>query len=99
MHKNMVRGVLAMAMTVAIASVSSTAMAAPSNITLPIKPTQTGAKFSTGTGQIRAKQECNSSNGQTSWYQYGYWMVRGSTSWTGTCTYITNGSQWYDITN
>lgn len=96
MARGLIRGAVATGLAVALVGVGSSAMAAPSNISLSIKPTTTGAKFAAGTGQIRAKQECNSSSGQSRWQQYGYWMTRGNWSWTGSCTYRSGGSSGYD---
>jgi hypothetical protein len=97
MARGLIRGAVATSLALALVGIGSSAMATPSNITLTIGSTTTSAKFSTGTGQIRAKQECNSSNGQTSWWQYGYWMTRTYTSTTGSCSYRTPSSPWYEI--
>lgn len=44
-----------------------------------------GARFSAGTGHIRAVQLCETTNGQTDFYQTGPWVGINTWSWTGTC--------------
>jgi hypothetical protein len=77
--------------------VAPSVSATPSNITLHVYSTYTSASFTTGTGQIRAKQQCNTSNGQSSWTQYGYWVSKNLLSQTGTCTYRTPYSSNYEV--
>jgi hypothetical protein len=91
------RVVTTLAVAMILTGINSAAMAYPSNITEYDQATRTGAKFSSGTGQIRAKQECESSSGQTDWWVYGYWMVKSSTSWTSDCSTILDRG--YELTS
>src|SRR5262245_13117636 len=60
----------------------------PGGIYYSETPTQTGARYTTGSGYIRAWQYCESSNGQTNWYSWGPWQTINVWSWTGTCSII-----------
>lgn len=49
--------------------------------------TCTQAKYTAGTGQIRATQRCSSSSGQSEFVQYGAWVGKNVISQTPGCTY------------
>jgi len=80
-----------------LVAVAAPANAWPSGVYVNTTPTQTGAKFTSGTGHIRAGQICETSNGQTDWYSYGPWVGINTASWTGSCTYIRE--RFHDLSN
>lgn len=58
-----------------------------SGCTYTVTPTKIQAWFTSGGGQIRARQHCQTSNGQTDWMDYGDWKYVNVKSVTGSCTY------------
>jgi hypothetical protein len=82
--------IAAITATAAMAAVPTPAQAYPSSIQFATTATQTGARFTAGSGGIRAWQYCESSSGQTNWYSYGPWVGIYAWSWTGTCYIIRN---------
>jgi hypothetical protein len=74
--------------TAAMLAVPTPAQAIPTLVQVRTTATQTGARFTAGTGAIRAWQLCETPSGQTNWYSYGPWVGINRWSWTGTCTII-----------
>ncbi|SNY25017.1 hypothetical protein [Paractinoplanes atraurantiacus] len=76
----------ATAMTTALLAVPTAAQAAPGGIKTRYTSTQTSVRFTSGTGLIRAWQDCESSSGQTIFRQYGSWRTINNWSTAGPCS-------------
>lgn len=74
--------------TAATLAAATPAMAAPSGILFATGPNRTAVSYTSGTGQIRAWQLCETPSGQTNWHSVGPWVGRGAWSETGTCTIV-----------
>ncbi|MEH0927049.1 hypothetical protein [Micromonospora sp. CPCC 205558] len=95
MRRGLVYSLTAVGCTAAMLGVATPAMAAPGGVLRAYTANTTFMAYTVGTGEIRAWQYCESSNGQTNWYSYGPWVGINTWSQTGTCTVIR--SRGYDI--
>jgi hypothetical protein len=57
----------------------------PSQVQTTLAHNPTGARYTAGTGWVRAWQYCETNNGQTDFYQDGPWVGINTWSWTGSC--------------
>ncbi|MEU7655883.1 hypothetical protein AB0C41_28120 [Micromonospora taraxaci] len=88
MNRGLVYSLTAVGCTAAMLATASPAMAAPGGILHAYPPNTTLVAYTTGTGEIRAWQYCETPNGQTNWYSYGPWVGINTWSQTGTCTIV-----------
>ncbi len=87
MKQGVIAPIVIAASAIAALTVATPAQAYPTSWYLTSSHNPTGAYYTAGTGYIRAWQECETSNGQTDWYNLGPWRGINTWSWTGSCTY------------
>jgi hypothetical protein len=86
MTRSLVAVATAAATTTALLALPTAAQAAPGGVQTRYTSTQTSVRYTSGTGLIRAWQDCESSSGQTIFRQYGSWKGINNWSTTGRCT-------------